>query len=39
MEPWTQGTLVQRLLPNGGRIGEADPCVVLEPSGDPYMRG
>lgn len=39
MEPWTQGTLVQRALPNGGRIGEADPCVVIPPSGDPYMRG
>jgi hypothetical protein len=39
MEPWTQKTLVLRLLPPTGRSGEADPCEVIPPSGDPYMRG
>ena len=39
LEPWTQGTLAVRLLPATGRVVEADPCVVIPPGGDPYLRG
>lgn len=39
MEPWTQGTLVRKLLPAATRLDEAAPCDVSPPDGDPYMRG
>ena len=39
LEPWTQGTMVMRLMPANGRVVEADPCVVLPAGGDPYLRG
>lgn len=39
LEPWTQGTLVMRLMPANGRVVEGDPCVVLPAGGDPYLRG
>lgn len=40
MEPWTQGTLVRRLIDApGARLEEAPPCEKFEPEGDVYLRG